>query len=177
LWTFLFDLVILTAVLIFRYLATHMPRGVIPMGRPSVRRVFFAVAVAFFIPALSLAIQPSGHTSGTDNILFLDSVLAPGKPFALLPYLSVADRTDLSHGSRTVILFNHECEHCREYLASFAGLSPQERTSIVGIDIVPGGTSALPFRQIFVVANTTITGIMPARVTIRDGTVTAVQHP
>jgi hypothetical protein len=138
--------------------------------RPPIHRLFSAALLSLAIPAAIL-----WPAQSSKNLVFLAPPSWPGKPFPLLDFVAdPAARADLTNGQRTVILFSHECETCRAYLAR---LAPDDALRL--IDLAPENSEDFmpPFRSIHLEQGIRYVGPVPWKLSLRDGVVEAADRP
>jgi hypothetical protein len=128
--------------------------------------VAFGLLVAF---VATILLAPA-----TSSAAVLDHQFQVGQPFPLLPSLAQADRDDLQHGHRTVILYDHGCGHCRDYLATLA-LAPQPDLRL--IDVSADNRPDLGPKHLSLPPTVDVAVPVPLRVELRDGTVEARWQP
>ena len=90
-------------------------------NRPGGVRIFLAVLAGLGVPALTVLFgadpfKPQSETGGAIDAVILDPRGWDGKPFPLLGEL-VPSGQDVAKGKWVVILVNHACHKCEEYLA------------------------------------------------------------
>jgi hypothetical protein len=143
-------------------------------------RITAATAISLALPALLLL---SGAHQQPRIILIDHPNLLVGKPFPLLSAVDDVARQDLTHGPRTVILFSHDCDHCREYLDRLASSarSPADRKEIRIIDILNDSPDdrtrrGWPFRQVVLPGNVRCLAPVPLRLELQDGIVKSIEH-
>jgi hypothetical protein len=123
-WTVAIDAAALASVWFFGHgiFAPAVPAGVRPYGsRPRGVRIFLAVLAGLGVPALTVLFaadpfKPQSETDGAIDAVILDPRGWDGKPFPLLGELAPSD-PNVAKGKWVVILVNHACHKCEEYLA------------------------------------------------------------
>lgn len=128
-WTVAFDLAAIGALWWFGRTmgqpASRPPSEVRPT-RTSAKRAALAVCVSIPI-GLTAPLVASHARAAVDgqstSILILDPPTWKGKAFPLLPYLALG-APELSHGRWDVILVNHNCARCEDYLGRARTGSP-----------------------------------------------------
>jgi len=156
-----------------------------PAGRSRMRlaRIAGAAAVAVLLPAAVLA-ATHFREMRSEQLVVLDPQSWRGKPFPLLDFVDGPARADLLTSERTIILFNRQCDTCREYLAHLAltrGSKPQA-TGVRVIDIAPAGLArpdgfATAFREIRLRQGVVYAVNVPLEVSLKSGVVEKVRRP
>jgi hypothetical protein len=106
-----------------------------------------------------------------------------GEQFPLLEFVSESDRADLTAGNRTVILFRHDCETCRQYLARRAdasGVNGDASGATRLIDVVSATASdgfSPPYPEIHLRRPVVCLAALPLEVVLKDGVVQAIRWP
>ena len=138
------------------------------------------LAVAGGLGTACAAVAFSGFAAAVNpaRTLVFDNQFRPGQPFPLLAHLPAADRADLAHGYRTVVFFDHSCDHCRAYLAALATASPVP-PGVRLFDLSENApiAPAVPFRAVTLPPTVTVVVNVPLRVDLLDGTVEATWQP
>jgi hypothetical protein len=122
-WTVAIDAAALASVWLFgRGMSPPTAAGVRPRrNRPSGVRIFLAGLAGLGVPALIVLFgadpfKPQSETGGAIDAVILDPRGWDGKPFPLLDELAPSAQ-DVAKGKWVVILVNHACHKCEEYLA------------------------------------------------------------
>jgi hypothetical protein len=142
-----------------------------------------ALGVALAVPLTVLVLTlPAGARRNAGDVFFIDRDLEAGKRFVLLPLVANSDANALARGRQDVVIFNHECEHCRRYLS---GLSAETATEGEGgarrpwlIDTAvgagPSDAAYARFPVAHVRSGIEVVASVPVRVTLEDGTLRSV---
>ncbi len=127
-----------------------------PVARPWLR---FAgtciVAIALGVPAAAAAlsfkpakIDNAGRILGSGKYVLLEPELWTGKKLPLLSYLDMPkpDMEKIAGGEWSVILYRHDCPHCRQQLGQMRkGLKGAEPPKTAFIELPPYGTGRAEF--------------------------------
>lgn len=164
----------------------EMPKDQNSSSRPLLPlRVSFAVMVSIVLPTSMFVAERRllGPRVALASILPMDPQTWPGGQFPLLQELGSQDRADLVKGDRTVIVFSHDCEECRRYLAQRADALTSDPGAIGRIrliDVAPATDPvdlSAPFPQLHLNRSVILLGAVPLEVTLKDGIVETIRHP
>ena len=99
-----------------------------------------------------------------------DADFAVGRSLPLLPGLAADDRADLSHGHRSLILYDHDCDRCRRYLARLWS-NGAESSNVRLVDTSFQPTAEPHFRYARLPSTVTVAVTVPLRVELNDGVI------
>jgi hypothetical protein len=153
--------------------------------RPAPRVGWFAFSLCVLVPSVAVpAIARLVAASGDRRqIILLDAQSSLGKPFPLLPFLDEPSRADLATGRRTVILFSHDCDDCRRYLARLPRFgNGSSEVAICAIDLAPFNSGGLgvgrpDLRQVRLRNGVQCFSKVPLKLSLSDGIVQAAETP
>lgn len=113
--------------------------GVVALGAPA------AMAAMSFKAAV---IDPAGQIIGAGKWVLLEPETWTGKKLPILRYLHMDNAAELAKGKWAVILYRHDCPHCREELgkmrASLKGTEPPRMAFVELPPYGPGRAAFLP---------------------------------
>ncbi len=111
--------------------------GLVALGAPA------AVAAMSFKAAI---IDPAGQIIGTGKWILLEPETWTGKKLPILRYLHMDRAEELSKGNWAVILYRHDCPHCREELGKMrASLKGTEPPRMAFVELPPYGSGRAAF--------------------------------
>jgi hypothetical protein len=144
-----------------------------------------AVAMSVLLVVIVLPAVRFAPTFGAPkSVVVLDPSSWAGKPFPMLKYIQGESGDDLAKGKFTVILFNHTCAPCRQYLTRISRGTPAvEATTIRLMDLAPAApvaqelASLSPLREAPLKPGFLFSVDVPLEVSLDEGVVTCVRHP
>jgi hypothetical protein len=171
LWTLMFDLVAVFLLIFCRSA---------PSAFTSINRVFVAATVLLCVAILHMAIYRNDPVENHGPLVNQVSQWI-GKKCPLLEGMEPSRREELSVGRHTLIVFDHNCDRCREYLRSQLQ-SSNAHGDFVLIDIGSGSVPAFLDEQIptqglihKAIAREPI--FVPVEITLASGIVADVRFP
>ncbi|HEX4055515.1 MAG TPA: MauE/DoxX family redox-associated membrane protein [Tepidisphaeraceae bacterium] len=184
-WTLAFDIAALALIYGFgrATLNNAPPREILDHDRSfRLHRMTFGVLLSIIVPGAILEAWPATAGQQVDHVVVIDVKTLQGKLFPLLDFMDDASRSDLMKGQRIVILFNHDCDACREYLSHRAQTAkPSEVGEIYDIDLSPldaGDTDAFPssFKRVRLQQGILCSCPTPLELSLHDGVVESVEE-
>jgi len=174
-----------TALSLIYWLGRAAPLDSAPARRSRMRlaRIPGAVVVSVLVPA---AVLSAAHVRElrSDHVVLLDPQSWQGKPFPLLDFVDGPARADLLSGERTVVLFNRQCDTCREYLArlSLKRGAGRQAAAVRVMDIAaasPTGPDGFvtAFHEIRLRQGVLYAVSVPLEVSVKSGIVAEVRRP
>jgi hypothetical protein len=101
-------------------------------------RVVFGVLLSITLPVAVLFAQAGIGRHGTVRVVVVDVERLRGKPFPLLDYMDAPNRSRIMKGECILILYNRDCDRCRDYLLRRARTAaPFELGKIYDVDLTP----------------------------------------
>ena len=149
-------------------------------------RVSFAVIVSILLPMSAFVAERRlfGSRAAFAYIIPVDPQGWRGRQFPLLELVDRSERTNLTQGIRTVVLFRHDCETCTQYLARRAADAPPMRRSTNAdtrlIDVASTARSdgfSPPFPEARLRHPVVCLSRLPLEVVLKDGIVQSVKWP
>jgi hypothetical protein len=148
----------------------------LPMGWPRILGLATITALSTSLCAVLAARAFGPGLGGSPSLFVFDAQASVGKPLSFLGQFDDASRAELSSGTHTLILYDHGCDVCREFLRRRLASPTDSNVSVVDISQGIPPTWDVPFRHLSLHPGVRCITAVPVEIVLANGRVKAVRQ-